>query len=371
MKPKSIVYPSSVILLVLLTGAAIARISGPGLTVQRPVFLETASPVPQEATDRSILSPSFEVLWTAGGDVPEQVEPMFYGPLNVEVGPGGHVFVTDYGSYDVKELSIDGALVRTYGAGQGQGPGEVQGITDILIRPNELFVADPWNQRVLVFDRQGDGIRTIKPPENFFWRIEMLSPDELILLEINTPHLFARVSPEGLPLGSFGALLHSQERHGLVLNGWLSAAGNDRFVYSAYRSSLLASYGADGTCHYLVETIEPLPMAKVYENKTERWADRSARPSSKSISVADGKVYLLSNIRAGVQQLGMVDVYDVDHGSYLYSFRNPAPTYSVIVWNNSMFTVDDTSVTRWSFEVHGLDSRSSTGSTGSIDGLTD
>ncbi|MCG8454992.1 MAG: hypothetical protein MI919_01840 [Holophagales bacterium] len=350
MKPKSILFLPLVILLVLLVGAEVAQNDGSAATSQRAELLESAVPMPQRAEERDVRQASFEAVWTAGGE-DGGAEPLFYGPLDLEIGPAGHAFVTDYGDRRVKEISPDGALLRTYGQGRGQGPGEVQGITDILIRPHELLVADPWNQRVLAFERQGDGLRTIKPSDDFFWRLEMASPDELILLMIHTPHLFARVAMDGKTRNHFGALVEDQERHGLVLNGWLASTGPDRFVYAGYRSSLLASFGTDGTRHYLRQTIEPVPMAKVFENENERWADRSARPVSKSISVSDGRIYLLGNARDGMRRIGMTDVYDLEDGSYLHSFRIPAATYVVMVKDGFLFTADDTSITKWRFEV--------------------
>jgi len=65
---------------------------------------------------------------------------------------GDRVIVTDLSNGNVTVAALDGSkLVRTFGS-QGTGPGEFLGIRGVAVLGGKLYVADPANHRVQIFD---------------------------------------------------------------------------------------------------------------------------------------------------------------------------------------------------------------------------
>ena len=103
-------------------------------------------------------SPDGQVLMTLGtagvtGDGPDT----FNGPTDVAVAQNGDVFVTDgHGNNRVVKFSHDGAFITAWGR-KGTGPGEFDLPHTIAIDSRgRLFVGDRSNQRIQIFDQDGN-----------------------------------------------------------------------------------------------------------------------------------------------------------------------------------------------------------------------
>ncbi len=106
-------------------------------------------------------SPEGEVLMTLGeagvsGDGPYH----FTAPSDVVTAPNGDIFVVDghnsNGNNRIVKYSGDGAYIQEFG-GTGHGPGQLQGPHAIAMAPDgRLFVADRHNQRIVIFDQEGN-----------------------------------------------------------------------------------------------------------------------------------------------------------------------------------------------------------------------
>ena len=83
----------------------------------------------------------------------ETIDSLF-GPRDVAVREDGHVFFTDTGNKRIIELDASLEPVGAIG-GHGTDPGQFNEPTSLAFDPEtgELFVADLWNLRVQVFDR--------------------------------------------------------------------------------------------------------------------------------------------------------------------------------------------------------------------------
>src|SRR5687767_6205471 len=69
-------------------------------------------------------------------------------PYTVIQAPDGRLFVTmDTGRLYV--YSADGALLGTFGAGVGSGPGQWGFASAVAFKPNEVLIADASTNRVL------------------------------------------------------------------------------------------------------------------------------------------------------------------------------------------------------------------------------
>lgn len=123
----------------------------------------------EEGADRAFghqvfkFSPDGELLMTLGeagvsGDGPDH----FTAPSDVVTAPNGDIFVVDghgtNGNNRIVKLSSDGTFITAFG-GTGYGPGQLRGPHAIAMAPDgRLFVADRQNQRIVIFDRDGNYI---------------------------------------------------------------------------------------------------------------------------------------------------------------------------------------------------------------------
>jgi DNA-binding beta-propeller fold protein YncE len=106
-------------------------------------------------------SPEGTLLMTLGeagvsGDGPNH----FNAPSDVITAPNGDIFVVDghvtEGNNRIVKYSGDGTFIRAFGE-TGHGPGQLYGPHAIAMDANgRLFVADRQNQRIVIFDQDGN-----------------------------------------------------------------------------------------------------------------------------------------------------------------------------------------------------------------------
>ena len=79
--------------------------------------------------------------------------PGFYGPRRIAIGLNNSIYVVDQGRTRVVKLSPDGRLLSVWGT-KGSGDGEFNDPTSVAIDPmtGKIYVADPRNRRIQVFD---------------------------------------------------------------------------------------------------------------------------------------------------------------------------------------------------------------------------
>ena len=108
-------------------------------------------------------SPELAHLLTIAG--PDHA--MVYRPIDLDFGPDGEMLVLNAGDCRVLAFSPDGELIRSFGR-QGEGPGEFENPTGLLVRQDEVWVFQMM--RVTVFALDGTYLRTLTS------RVEMHAP---------------------------------------------------------------------------------------------------------------------------------------------------------------------------------------------------
>ena len=123
----------------------------------------------EEGADRAFghqvfkFSPDGELLMTLGeAGVSGGGSDHFTAPSDLVTAPNGDIFVVDGhgtdGNNRIVKLSRDGTFIRDFG-GTGYGPGQLRGPHAIAMAPDgRLFVADRQNQRIVIFDHDGNYI---------------------------------------------------------------------------------------------------------------------------------------------------------------------------------------------------------------------
>ncbi|HZE69335.1 MAG TPA: NHL repeat-containing protein [Pyrinomonadaceae bacterium] len=90
----------------------------------------------------------------------------FYGPRRIAIGPDDSIYVVDQGRTRIVKLSPDGRVLATWGS-SGSGDGQFSDHTSVAVDPNTntVYVADPINRRIQVFDSDGKFLTKWLVPE--------------------------------------------------------------------------------------------------------------------------------------------------------------------------------------------------------------
>jgi DNA-binding beta-propeller fold protein YncE len=93
-------------------------------------------------------------------------DPGFYGPRKIAVGPGDSIYVVDQGRTRIVKFGADGQVVATWGT-SGKGDGQFDDPTSVAVDPksNKVYVADPRNRRIQIFDSNGQFLNKWSVPE--------------------------------------------------------------------------------------------------------------------------------------------------------------------------------------------------------------
>ncbi|PYK75384.1 MAG: hypothetical protein DME39_04260 [Verrucomicrobia bacterium] len=83
-------------------------------------------------------------------------EPGFYGPRRIAIGPDDSVYVVDQGHTRIVKFSPDDRMLAVWGS-KGSGDGQFNDPTSVAVDSTngKVYVADPRNRRIQVFDSNG------------------------------------------------------------------------------------------------------------------------------------------------------------------------------------------------------------------------
>ena len=103
---------------------------------------------------------------TPDGRLIAEWSPALYGPRRLAIGPNDSIYVLDQGHARIVKFNLDGEVVASWGSG-GTGDGQFRDPTSVAIDPttNNVYVADPINSRIQVFDSKGKFLTKWSIPE--------------------------------------------------------------------------------------------------------------------------------------------------------------------------------------------------------------
>jgi DNA-binding beta-propeller fold protein YncE len=92
--------------------------------------------------------------------------PGFYGPRRIAIGPDESIYVVDQGHTRIIKLGPDGRVLSVWGS-KGTGDSQFDDPTSATVDPttNKVYVADPRNRRIQVFDSDGKFLAKWSIPE--------------------------------------------------------------------------------------------------------------------------------------------------------------------------------------------------------------
>jgi DNA-binding beta-propeller fold protein YncE len=92
--------------------------------------------------------------------------PALYGPRRIAIGPDDSIYVVDSGRNRIVKFSPDGQVLASWGS-EGSGDGQFRGVSSVAVDAgsNKVYVADPINSRIQVFDSSGKFLTKWSVPE--------------------------------------------------------------------------------------------------------------------------------------------------------------------------------------------------------------
>ena len=319
----------------------------PALTNQTTKLLRV--PTEQQSKNRKWLPVQLSRRWIISNGHGVSL----YLPTFVRSFRDGSVYVLDYGDLLVKKFDSTGRFVEAIGSGRGRGPGELSNPTDLeLDKTGRLWVADPVNGLISVWNRQGKLIKTIRPPVLPYRVIPSGKMESVFIMPSVAAYLVARYNPTG-SITIFDNLFDPSSQSSPIRDGWLGSLNDTSVVIAFLHAGLLAGFNSSGGVAFFVRTIDRTPIAelRVYgrEGSTAVAVDPKAAMSALSISVYGSHIYILSGSESnGLRNWMPVDVYSSKDGSYEGSFRIPEICKFAEIAGNSLLSIEDTTVTKWS-----------------------
>lgn len=321
----------------------------------------TAGAVPLEVTlagqtqgAREWSGATFEEIGTITGSI----EMPLWGPL-AAFGTGAEsVFVVDYGDALIKEFDPKGRLLRVFGSGRGEGPGEFLNPTDVKVRNDTVFVADGMSRTLSVFDRSGSLINSQDSPLQSISRIAVPAATRSIVLQGNYREgKFASFNPgRNLKLNDsqhivFGKLISDFRSRNSLLSGLIQST-DDGFVFVPRFYGAIISYSVDGTLNYARETIAAGRDLPTIESTTIA-GGFTVRPVGRvyhnRISIVDEMLVVQSRDLHSYRSdsIGALDFYESATGDYKYSVRLPRRVREAILTEDYLFGTADTLLYVW------------------------
>lgn len=268
-----------------------------------------------------------------------------FGPMIMRLADDGGIALYDYATsngYYLPQNNYSSPVA--IGDGKGGGPREFVNPTDIAFdNEGNIWIADPRQGRISIWDRDGDLLRTINPAPRQPHRIA-LSANRCIIFGSGTDHtLFKITDIDGNKIDTIESIGSDMSGWIFTYEGYLTSYRRG-FVYTGLWYGIIRKYTEDGELVYSRGTIDPVgpaePEHRTIEGTRVVMAPRDAAIATLSNTIANDMLYLLS-IDNNDRKTRMIDVYDLAAGDYRYSIPLPERTRSIGIAGDILYSLEE------------------------------
>lgn len=267
----------------------------------------------------------------------------FISSLHMRIDQNNFIYIADNNSKVIKQYNTNGKLVNVFGNGEGKGPGEFLIIFDILIdRSGRLWALDDRNNRVIIFNTENEEDWEILNFAEAFNRITPVNNDTYWLEnKYNNQmkeYLFADKFVKDIETTT-----ENPELWSYVLESYSALIPDGGILQSQYHTNMFLKYSEEGKIIYFREPIEFQGLPKInpyYANEVGRmntvdfstWQQITRNPQ-----IVDNTIQLFVHKKINNSDEwypGFIDVYDIENGNYLYSYKLPDDLESLAISEN-------------------------------------
>jgi hypothetical protein len=265
----------------------------------------------------------------------------FFDATSMHFGNDGLIYFGDMEEMIIHSFDLHANPVQSYGRGEGNGPQEFARFYNAIFsdEDNNLWVYDSANSRISIFDKSTKSWKIHQTEEVFYHAIPLQSGIYATKLRQNSG---MRLYTENHKLlRTFDPLVQNPELWNIILQGASSVHKDFSFMQVFYFTNDIVRYDSDGNLLYFRKPIDPVPLEKiipehmVFENGGPNYIFEdysSFRQITSAISLSDHYIHILTSLnmeydhrREEFKRDRLFDVYEIETGDYVYSYKSPEP----------------------------------------------
>lgn len=229
------------------------------------------------------------------------------------------VFVTEYSEAHIWLYDFEGNLVQTFGAGKGDGPGEMQNPMEVVVVRDTVVVLDAYSLDIQRFLLDGTFVESHPMARQ---GLGMASTGATtLILNTNPEQPFSRYP--FVESDTVAAVFQGVGRMDILKTLGRLASDDEYFVFTHSFSPFFAVLSNTADVLYARATIDDGTVDELELKATGDGPVRFPPPLNNRISVSNGRLYM-ENGPTRTDSSFVVDVYDLEEqGAYLYSLRMP------------------------------------------------
>lgn len=229
------------------------------------------------------------------------------------------IFVIEYSDARVWLYDFEGNIQQTFGAGKGEGPGEMLNPIDMVVLGDTVAILDAYSISIHRFLMDGTFVES-HAMENQGFRMTSSGSTTLVLVT-NPERPIVRypfVTEDTLV-----TLFKDVGRMDVFKTLGTLASDDEQFVFTHSFSPFFAVLSPSGEVQFARATIDDGAVEEPYVSAAGEQGVRFPPPLNRGVSVSSGQLYV-ENGPSRTDSSFVVDVYDLeDEGAYLYSLRMP------------------------------------------------
>ncbi len=299
----------------------------------------TQRPRSQSASERTFRSGS----WTEVG----ARRPSLTNPRALRAAHGD-VFYRDQSEHQVHQYTLDGEHVRTYGKGQGVGPGQHMAVMGYGIASNgQVVLGDARGRKISVFNEDGT-VERMERPDFGLMRLGVTSNDLIVTLAAPTAVVRFQSLLGGGHREGEDLVRNPYESIGL-LDGGLRGDTQGGVIQFSFFYGYLIRWESNGSIDYIRRMIGDYPPTPTEPagGGTKRAVGSELQFRINDVSIHDDEVHVLVIFLEPDENRYVVDVYDLAAGDYQYSYEPPEPVRSLAVTGDHVIGGTDTTFAVW------------------------
>lgn len=261
------------------------------------------------------------------------------------------LLIGDYGDMQIKRFSPDGVLLRIYRDTTRRGGGGNRHLMGFAVTPyGHLVVQDHRHREMLRYEAGSGRMLSVNSLAYRPYRLASVG-EHLVSQAIASDTLFRVYNREGKRISEFGKLTEDQRSEGTETAGDLIAADKPgHFVFAPSRAGYLVWFDLQGQELRRVLTpdrnvlrkkgIGPLGNINFLRSRRSNTISRNVRVYD--LASSGDKLYVSMserNLDTG-KSSSFADVYEMETGAYLYSFRLPTLANDIAIIENTLYYLE-------------------------------